>query len=83
MKHRYILSITHFFHSTKLSYPLSLANERTLSNDPSADSTYSLLALKHPVPLPSFYDQFCKLTYFLNNTMKISSISTIKANLKK
>ncbi len=44
---------------------------------------YSLLALKHPVPLPSFENQFCKLTYSLNKTMNISSISTIKANLKK
>lgn len=54
MKHQYIISITHFFHSIKLSYPLSLANERTLSNDPSADSTCHLLALNHLAPQPSF-----------------------------
>ena len=45
---------THFYHSPKWYRPQPLANERTLSNDPSADSTYRLLALNHSVPLPSF-----------------------------
>lgn len=74
---------THFYHSPKWYQPQPLENERTLSNDPSAVSAYNLLALNHPAPLPSFENQFCKLTYFLNKTMNISSISTIKANLKK
>lgn len=75
------------FKNSFLSYSLYHSqpptDERTLSNDHSAESTYHLLALNHPAPFPFFNDQFCKLTYFLNNAIKISSISTIKANLKK
>ena len=62
---------TYFYHSPKWYHPQSLANERTLSNDPLVVSAYNLLALNHLAPQPSFQDQFCKLTYFLNNTMKI------------
>lgn len=45
---------TRFYHSPKWYHSQPLENERTLSNNPSADSTYHLLALNHPAPLPSF-----------------------------
>ena len=36
---------TYFYHPPKLYHPQPLANERTLSNAPSADSTYLLMVL--------------------------------------
>ena len=36
---------THIYHSHKLYHPQPLANERTLSNDISIDSTYLLMVL--------------------------------------
>ena len=36
---------THFYHSPKWYRPQPLVNERTLSNVPSADSTYILMVL--------------------------------------
>lgn len=47
---------THYYHSPKWYHPQPQTNERTLSNDPSADSTYHLLALNHLASLPSFED---------------------------
>lgn len=36
-----LISKTRFYHSPKLYHPQPLVNERTLSNDPSVESTYS------------------------------------------
>lgn len=40
-----LISKTYFYHSLKLYHSQAPANERTLSNDPLADSTYRLIVL--------------------------------------
>lgn len=64
---------THFYHSPKLHHPQPLANERTLSNDPSAESAHPFTRLEHRLEAATytaihnndFYDVvFIHLTLF-------------------
>lgn len=64
---------TYFYHSPKLYHPQPLANERTLSNDSSAESTY----LNPPYPIISTLIQL----YPLSSSSYFLSLSTIYQDL--